>query len=173
MLRSLGISLWSNNSLMVPLTFSMLSRASFKSLSAFLISFELMSDSLIFPAMFVPAPMTPKLIPVTNKGVAAPSVKIVATPPMMVRTPPTTPTEVPPIRVILPSLHASSSLSAAARRLWTASFTLRNITSALSFNFSASFMSECDWSTLRSMTTLANSLRNSPILSCTIRIPAE
>ena len=173
MLRSLDISLWSNHSWMVPLTFLMLSTAFFKSLSAFSISFELMSDSLIFPAMFVPAPMTPKLIPVTNKGVAAPSVITVATPPMMVRTPPTTPTEVPPIRVILPSLHASLSLSAVARRLWTASFALRNITFASSFNFSASFISECDWSTSRSLRALSHSLNNSPILSCTIRIPAE
>lgn len=77
-----------NHNCIVSFTSLMLSLESFKFFSASLISKEFMEASLRFVHRFVPAQSTPIPIPAINKGVAAPNVIAVATPPAIVRSPP-------------------------------------------------------------------------------------
>ena len=85
---SLDIVLFFNHLWTIPRTSFMLSRASFKSLSASLISIELTIDSLVQVVRDVPAPT--RLSPASKGGKAAPAVitvkiiaRMLATPPNM------------------------------------------------------------------------------------------
>ena len=69
---------------------------------------ELIEASTKVVPRLVQAPATPNAVPAINKGVAAPAVMTVATPPRTVRTPPVIPAPLPTADAILHSFHTWS-----------------------------------------------------------------